>query len=60
MQKSTKIAWTIVTLLIGGIVYWNLNTASATGKAGATVGIVMIAAIAGIWRWEPTGQKKDK
>jgi len=25
MQKSTKIAWTIVTLLIGGIVLWNLE-----------------------------------
>lgn len=60
MQNSTKIAWTIVTLLIGGIVLWNLDVASTTGPVGVTISIVMIAAIAGIWRWDSTGLKKDK
>lgn len=59
MQKSTKIAWTIVTILVGGIILWNLNTPTATGRAGYLIGLVMIVVIVGIWRWDSKEGKKD-
>ena len=52
MQKSSKIAWTIVTLLVGGIILYNLDFATGIGKVGYLVGLVMIVVIAAIWRRE--------
>ena len=52
MQKSTKIAWTIVTLLVGGILLYNLNTTTMVSKIGALTSLVMIVIIAAIWRRE--------
>ena len=51
MQKSSKIAWTIVTLLVGGIVLYNLDTPTMIGKIGYLIGLVIIVIIVGIWRW---------
>jgi hypothetical protein len=50
MQKSSKITWTIVTLLVGGILLYNLNTTRMVTKVGALISLVMIVVIAAIWR----------
>jgi len=60
MQKSSKIAWTIVTLLIGGIIIWNLDTASTIGRIGYATGLAILAVIYVIWRWDSKEEKKDK
>jgi hypothetical protein len=52
MQKSSKIAWTIVTLLVGGILLYNLNSTTMVTRIGALTSLVMIVVIAAIWRWE--------
>jgi len=52
MQKSSKIAWTIVTLLVGGILLYNLNTTTMVSKVGALISLVVIVVIAAIWRRE--------
>jgi len=39
MQKSFKIAWTIVTLLVGGILLYNLNTTGIVTKVGALISL---------------------
>jgi len=56
MQKSFKIAWTIVTLLVGGILLYTLNTTGIVTKVGALISLVMIIVIAAIWR--PEAKKK--
>jgi hypothetical protein len=50
MQKSAKIAWTIVALLVSGIVVYKLDTATAIGKVGYLIGLLTIVVIAAIWR----------
>jgi len=52
MQKSSKIAWTIVTLLVGGIILYNLDFSTGVGKVGYLIGLIIIVVIAAIWRRE--------
>lgn len=60
MKKSTKILLTIVTILIGSAIFWNLDTSAGIGKMGSLVGILTMAAIYGIWNWDSQAGNKNK
>jgi hypothetical protein len=60
MKRSTKILLTIAAILVGGAIFWNLDTTAAIGKTGSLVGIITMAAIYGIWRWDSEGADKNK